>query len=334
MTSRRRRSRGPGPSGWLRRDGSDQPAKEAERESRKPLIGREWSRSEASDAGLDERPRRDRPFRRALALLLAIAETALLAYAVAGPWFSVRSVSVAGLQHLDQASVVAAAGLQRPGSVLTVDGDTIRRKLARLAWVRSSSAEPVLPDRVLINVEEWKPVAVFQAGPAGKPVYLNELGAVLADGRLDPQLVAVVGPTATTTRPGDRPIDASLLHALVEIQASLPAIFGQTVAGFQLDCQGNLTLSTNLGVRILFGRVLTPEEFSSLKDKLSALKSIAADPTTTGPNVEYVNLENPLAPAVKIKGATPPPSPSPSPGSSPRPSPPPTPGGIVAQPCK
>ena len=335
MKSRRRRSRGAGGVGWLSREAGGRAEKGDDGGRRRPLIGREWSRSAPAGGGLDaDRPRQDRSLRRALAVVLAIIEVALLGYAVSGPWFTVGSVSVSGLHHLDEGAVVTAAGLRRPGSLLLVDGDTIRRKLARLPWVRSSSAQPVLPNRILITIEEWKPVALYQAGASGKAVYLNELGTVLADGRPDPQLVAVVGPGAPNLNPGDTPINAQLLHALVEIQASLPTIFGQSVTGFQLDCLGNLTLTTNRSVRIIFGRVLTPEEFASLKDKLSALKSIATDPAATAANVEYVNLENPLAPAVKVRGATPPPSPSPPPGTTPRPASSPTPGGIVVQPCK
>lgn len=335
MKSRRRRSRGFGGLRWPGRDAGAAAAPGEEAESRKPLLGREWSRSAAADGGLEEsRPRRDKPFRRSLAVLLALLEVGLLGYAVSGPWFSVRSISVTGLHHQDQAAVIAAAGLQRPGSLLVVDGDTIRRKLARLPWVRSSSAEPLLPNRILITIEEWKPVAVYQAGTGGRSAYVSELGVVLAEGKPDAQLVGVVGPVGSALKPGEKVIDPQLLHALVAIQGSLPGIFGQSVTAFQLDCRGNLTLTTNLGVRIIFGRVLTPEEFASLKDKLSALKSIASDPAATAANVEYVNLENPLAPAVKVKGATPPPGPSPAPGSSPRAPSSPSPVAIVVPPCK
>ena len=335
MKSRRRRSRGLAGVIWPSREAAERSDASQDGDPRTPLREREWSRSGPAGGGLDEnRPRRDKPFRRAVAVLLASLEIAVLAYGVTGPWFTVRAISVDGLHHLDRGDVVAAAGLQRPGSLMVVDGDTIRRKLARLPWVRSSSAQPALPNRIVITIEEWKPVALYQAGATGKAVYLNELGTVLAEGKPDSQLVGVVGPGGVSTRPGEKAIDGQLLHALLEIQAGLPAIFGEAVSAFQLDCLGNLTLTTTRNVRIIFGRVLTPEEFASLKDKLSALKSIASDPAATAANVEYVNLENPLAPAVKVKGATPPPSPSPAPGTTPKPLPSPTPGGIVVQPCK
>ena len=67
-----------------------------------------------------------------------------------------------------------------------------------------------------------------------------------------------------------------------------------------------------------------PEEFATLRDKLSALKAIAG--TANGgvdynsADLDYVNVMNPAEPAVGLHSRAPA-SPSPAPGAQPTPSP-------------
>ena len=277
----------------------------------------------ADEGGL---PRRRRPRRsiegfwwRALALLLAGAEIVLLGWALRGDATTVRHLTVTGLSHLGREQVIQATGLSARTSVLTIDGDAIRRVLERLPWVRTASVQPLLPDTVGISIREWAPVAVYRNGTAGKPVYLNDQGTALAGASVPGSLPLVQGAGNSDPKLGSRPLDAQLLAALVRIQTAFPSVYGQPVSLFQLSCTGSLSLVTTRGVTIYFGRVLTPEEFASLSAKLSALKSIAAsDPDVTNPaKVEYINLEDQQQPAVKFKGERP----SPAPAASPRPSP-------------
>lgn len=257
---------------------------------------------------------------------MVVAELALAGWLLQAPALSVRQVAVTGLAHLTREQVVAAAGLGGSRSILVVDGDSIRRDLERLAWVRTASVQALLPDRVDISIQEWAPVAVYRSGATGRPFYLNDQGRALAPAAAAPALPQIQGAGAEP-KVGARSLDAQLLAALVRIQAGFPAVYGgQSVAGFQLDCFGSLSLTTNKGVAVYFGRVLTPEQFASLSAKLSALRSIAsADPATADPaRVEYVNLEDAQQPAVKFRAAKPTPTPSPSPapaGASPSPSP-------------
>lgn len=273
----------------------------------------------------DERPPRRIPRGRAAAGLVALLEVVLLAWLVLAPALPVRAVQVNGLEHLTRGQVVATAGLNRPLSMAAVDGDSIRRKLERLPWVRTASAQPLLPDRVVIDVQEWTPVALYEPASGGHGFLLNDQAAVLAPGEPDPGLVVVQGPQPAT-RPGDHPIDAQLLTALVRIQAAFPTLYpGQKVASFQLDCMGGLTLTTDKGVKVVFGRVLTPDQFAALQAKVSALKSVASDGEVQHGQVDYINVENPNQVAVHFKGDKPPASPSPAPpakgGASPAPAP-------------
>jgi hypothetical protein len=116
-------------------------------------------------------------------------------------------------------------------------------------------------------------------------------------------------------------MDVTLLTALVNMQRALPGLLGQEVQSFSLDGCANLTLNARKGWKAYFGRVLTPEEFASLKDKLAALKSISVAVDFNSADLEYVNVMNPYAPAVKLKSARPAPSPTPAAVPKPAPSP-------------
>jgi hypothetical protein len=89
------------------------------------------------------------------------------------------------------------------------------------------------------------------------------------------------------------------------------------VSGFILDCSGDLTLISKRGWKVYFGRVLTPEEFATLHDKLAALKAIAGHDNVDYNSVDlaYVNVMNPSEPAAGYKSRQPA-TPSPSPGAA------------------
>ena len=285
------------------------------------LAGQVWSQSNAVTEQEEGRPRW-----RGLAAVLALAELGLAVFLVSGPIFQVRHVDVRGAGRLGPAQVRSIGGLDRPTSVFSVDAATIRRKLTATAWVREATVSTELPDRVVVAVEEWQPVAAYRAGPQGRPLYLSDRGVVLGPAADRLAVLDIQGPAGAEASVGQTPLELPLLTALVNIQRQLPSLIGQTVAGFQVDGCGNLTLVTGRGWRALFGRVITPEEIAALKDKLAALKSISADVNFSSPDLDYVNLMNPSEPAVKLKSAKPPasPSPSPSPAASVKPSPSPS----------
>ena len=132
-------------------------------------------------------------------------------------------------------------------------------------------------------------------------------------------LLDIDGPAQPAPRTGRAPMDRGLLVALVNIQRSLPDIIGQEVQSFSIDSCGNLTMNAKAGWKAQFGRVITPEELARLKDKVAALKALAASGGVDFNTVQYVNLMNPYAVAVPTRTQTPRPgrtSPSPSPAAS------------------
>ena len=264
--------------------------------------------------------------RRLASLALAIAELGGLAALLLAPAFTVRSVDVSGNSRLttDQVLTIARIG---DGPVFMVDPTAVRRRLEASAWVRAAWVTPQLVDRVSIQIEEWLPVALYRAG-SGSPYLLSDQAAALGVARSDDlkSLPEIDGPAQPQPVTGRAPLDPSLLTALVNIQRGLPSLLGEEVQSFTIDACGELTLNASRGWKAQFGRVLTPEELASLKDKVGALKALAAAGVVDfhSSDLQYVNVMNPTLPAVKTRdrptgparGAAPSPAPSASPPAS------------------
>jgi cell division septal protein FtsQ len=282
-----------------------------------PLKGQVWTRSEQAlrEPGVHWAWR-------GLAAAAAVAECALLGWLWFGPALSVQTVYIEGSQHMTRAQVARAAGLSGGASVISVDGESARQHLLNQTWVRTASVSPQLPGTVVVRVSEWQPIAGYHAGKGGKLFFLSDQAVVLGLTTSEGTLVDVQGPAGADPRVGDHPLDAQLLTALVNIQRGLPGLIGQEVAGFVFDSCGDLTLVAKRGWKVYFGRVLTPEEFTTLRDKLAALKAIAGQVNYNSTDLEYVNVMNPAEAAVGFKSREPA-APSPTPGA-----PAPTPGPI------
>jgi cell division septal protein FtsQ len=242
-------------------------------------------------------------WRRFLALGLASLELALLLVVLLNPALTVRHVDVSGEHRLQAAEVISAAGLAHGGPIFGVDPSAVEARLQRSTWVRSSQVSAQLPDRVLIRVDEWQPVAVYQPA-SGRAYFLSDQAVALGplgDQDAPGELLPVQGLQAGEPRPGVRVLDPRLLTALVNIQRTLPRLIGQDVKVFTVDSCGNLTLVSARGWQAQFGRMLTGEEISTLHDKVAALRAVAPNVDYNSQDLQSVNVMNPAAVAVRVK---------------------------------
>ena len=288
-------------------------------ERTEPLKGQLWTRSEKA-----LRPPDVHWAWRGLAVAAAGLEASILIWLWFGPALGLRSVEVTGAHHLNASQVATAAGISSHGSVLAIDGESARDHLLNQVWIRTATVEPELPGSVVIQVSEWEPIAVYHAGTSSKLFLLSSQAIVLGSTPTSGGLVDIQGPGVGDPHIGERALDPQLLTALVNIQRAMPTLIGQDVGGFIFDSCGDLTLIAKRGWKIYFGRVLTPEEFASLRDKLTALKAISGNGNVRydSPDLLYVNVMNPSEPAVGYKSRQPAPaSPLPSPAPTPSPSP-------------
>lgn len=273
-------------------------------------IGRlEWTRR--------ERERSHPPAeRRALAAAGIVVELVLLVWLLLGPAFGVRDFEIDGVHHLTAAQVRAATGLNGHPSVLGLDADTIRRKLEQLPWVRAATVTPVLPSTLRITISEWRPVAAFRSG--GAFYLLNDQAEALEKVPPPSGLLEIDGPATPAPRTGHAVMAAELLTALVNLKQAFPLATGEQVGRFELDACGDLKLVAGSGFSVVFGRVLTPEQFAGLQSKLDALAALRGSVDYGSKDLDYVNVENPSAPAVHYRSAKP--SATPTPAAVPSPS--------------
>ncbi|HEY6875939.1 MAG TPA: FtsQ-type POTRA domain-containing protein [Candidatus Dormibacteraeota bacterium] len=283
-----------------------------------PLKGQLWTRSEKALQEPDVHW-----IRRAAAGAVAVIEGALLLWLFLGPATAIHNVDVRGAGHLTPAQVMHAAGLDQNSSVLSVDPATEQNRLLGQLWIRAASIQPMLDGTVRIDISEWQPVAAYHAGASGALFLMSDQAVLLGPAASVGPLVNIQGPAGSNPRAGDRPLDPQLLVALVNIQRGLPGLIGQQVGLFIVDSCGDLTMVAARGWKVYFGRVLTPEEFASLRDKLAALKAIQGSVNYNSGDLDYVNVMNASVPAVGLHSKEPAP-PSASPGAKPTPSPAPT----------
>lgn len=280
-----------------------------------PLKGQLWTRSEKSMKEPDVHW-----VRRAAAGVVVAVEAAVLLWLLLGPATAIRNVEVHGANHMSAAQVISAAGLDQTGSILAVDPAAEEQRLLNQTWIRTAVVQPTLDGTVRIDISEWQPVAVYHAGATGALFLMSDQAVLLGRAQAAGPLVNIQGPSNSQPHVGDRPLDPELLVALVNIQRALPGLIGQQVAMFIVDSCGDLTMVSARGWKVYFGLVLTPEEFSSLRDKLAALKAIAGNVNYNSGDLDYINVMNPSEPAAGFKSKEPVP-PSPSPGAKPTPAP-------------
>lgn len=228
------------------------------------------------------------------------AEIFATLFLLAQPAFRPRDVRVAGIHHVSTAQVMSTLGLPQDRTIFFLNHTDLEQRMTALPWVRRASVSVVLPDRVSVTVTEWKPSAVLQVGES--TYYLNDLGQVL-----DPAPEA--GPLPVINRPdfgaasdGQRAVAPELLPMLLQLRAGFSPAFRVSITAFELDHREVLSAQTDRGWAIIFGQMVTSGDRASLEPKLAALRALGSRIDLTSRQILYINLENPGAPAVQMRG--------------------------------
>ncbi len=119
-----------------------------------------------------------------------------MARSVGEAGFEVKNVKVSGVSHMSKLAIYQAALNGPSNSMLLVDLDDIRARLQTLPWVADASVARRLPDTLVIDVVERKPLAIWQH--RGRLGVIDRDGHVLDTKRLDrfATLPLIVGPGA------------------------------------------------------------------------------------------------------------------------------------------
>jgi cell division protein FtsQ len=95
------------------------------------------------------------------------------------PYFALTHVVVQRRGHVTEEMIARHAGLRIGMPIWDVDAATVAARLRELPWVRTARVRRELPDRVVIRVREYRPLAIVRVDDAAQPLYY-----VAADGRI------------------------------------------------------------------------------------------------------------------------------------------------------
>ena len=237
----------------------------------------------------------------------AVAQIAILGaevfaalFLLAQPAFRPRHVDVIGTTHLTPAQIIAALSLPADRNVFFLNHGELEQRLIALPWVRSASVSLALPDRVTARITEWKPSAVLQVGEA--TYAMNDLGQVLDPAAEAGNLTVINRPDFGPVADGQRAVDRDLLPMLLQLKAGFAPAFEISLMSFQLDRRQLLSAQTDHGWTIIFGQMVTGDDRATLEPKLAALRALSSRIDFTSAQIQYINLENPGAPAVQMRG--------------------------------
>ena len=76
--------------------------------------------------------------------------------------FPLSAVTISGQARLRESEIIAAAGVDPQASLLFLDASETRRRLMELALVKDARVMKLYPDRLVINVTEREPAALWQ----------------------------------------------------------------------------------------------------------------------------------------------------------------------------
>jgi len=227
------------------------------------------------------------------------AEIFAVLFLLAQPEFRPQKVEVAGTGHLTAAEVTGALALPSDRNIFFLSEAELAQRLQALPWVRSATVTLALPNRVAVKVTEWTPSAVLQVGEA--TYYVNGLGEVLDPAAEAGSLPVINRPDFGPVRDGQHAVGSELLPMLLQLRAGFASAFKISVMSFQLDRREVLTAQTDRGWTIIFGQMVTSDDRASLEPKLAALRALSSRIDLVAAPIQYVNLENPKAPAVQMR---------------------------------
>ena len=137
--------------------------------------------------------------------------------------FRLKKVHVEGASPIATADIVRAAGVWADEPLVGLDLADVRRRVESVGWVKQARVVRLLPDTLVVAVDERKQLAVWQHD--GRTVVIDDHGEVIpeADPSRFASLPLVVGEGADQAAPGILPILAQrprlmqLADALVRV---------------------------------------------------------------------------------------------------------------------
>ena len=97
----------------------------------------------------------------------------------AGLGFSVASIEIRGLSEADSTEISDRIDVTQSSSLLMVDAEQARRRIAEIPWIADVQVKKLYPNRIVVNLAERRPFALWQDD--GKVRVVDKTGAVMSE---------------------------------------------------------------------------------------------------------------------------------------------------------
>jgi cell division protein FtsQ len=208
-----------------------------------------------------------------------LSGVALATSAAAG--LVVADIEVEGREMTPREDILHALDATRGTPILGIDPLRVKRQLETLPWIRSALVERRLPDTVYIQLEERKPLALWQR--QGKTALIDHDGVVVTTEHLEryADLLLVVGDGAPHAA-----------EALIAVLGTEPALMKRVTAAVRVgDRRWDVHLDTGVVVEL-------PE--LNYGDAWTRLADIDRDHGLLVRDIERVDLRLPDRTVVKV----------------------------------
>lgn len=234
-----------------------------------------------------QRNRAERGFSIALGLFACVLAIHLF---VQSPFFIVKSVSVRGLQQLDESSIIAHSGIRSGVNIFDVDVAQARQRLLKEPRLDTVRILRRWPARIEIIVQERVPVAMLAA--ADTLWLVDDKGVVLGNSTGEESLMVLTYPTAISPVLGEA-LSPPALRAAAGLAGDLPVLLAVEMAEIRALAVDNLELITRNGVVIYFG------SWSETKLKYAVLTTLFAQISANDTQPTRIDVSRPETPVVR-----------------------------------
>jgi cell division protein FtsQ len=232
------------------------------------------------------------------AALAGVAAILVAAIAVMGlarqPFFAIRSISVEGDVSRNSVSTIRAnAASKLAGNFMTMDLRAVRRAFESVPWVRIAVVRRVWPNRLRVELEEHRPVAIWGT-EGGSEKLVNSFGEVFEAN------VGDVEDDALPTLAGPDGSSQHVLAMLARVEAGL-APLGARVEALTLSGRGSWQASLDSGAVVELGRGSDDDVIARAARFVATVDQVTSRYQRP---LQYADLRHSDGYAVRLKGVS------------------------------
>jgi cell division protein FtsQ len=231
----------------------------------------------------------------ALAAIAAILVAAMAVMWLARqPFFAIRSISVDGDVTRNSVSTIRAnAAPKLVGNFITMDLRSVRRAFESVPWVRLAVVRRVWPNRLRVQLEEHRPVAIW-GSESGDEKLVNSFGEVFEAN------VGDVEDDVLPTLAGPEGSSAHVLAMLGRVEAGL-APLGARVEALALSGRGSWQATLDTGAVVELGRGSDDDVLARAGRFVATVGQVTSRYHRP---LEYADLRHSDGYAVRLKGVS------------------------------